>query len=171
MKQRISLQLLPTPEQQQRLLELLHTFNAACAAVAAQAQTAQANSVFALQALSIETLLGHFRLPMPLALRAVLAVSVARERHPSRASLWQAEAAIPLDEQLVAFQGLSHLSLPTLRGRVTLPYFVQRTRRTRSDARLGEAALGYQDGHFYLTLTLDMGLRESTLASTPGHAV
>jgi hypothetical protein len=171
MKQVISLRLLLTPEQQPRLLELLHTFNAARAYIAAQAQTAQASDIFGLQALTLDTLLERFRLPMPLALRAVLAVAVARARHPRRALSFRAEAAIPLDERIVAFEGLSHLSLLTLEGRITMPYFIQRTRRA-SAARLGETSLRYRDGHFWLSVTLETDLPdESALASSPGYAV
>jgi hypothetical protein len=172
MKQVISLRLLLTPEQQPRLLELLHRFNAARAYVAAQARTAQASDVFGLQALTLATLLERFRLPMPLALRAVLAVAVARTRHPRRPLNFRAEAVIPLDERIVTFEGLSHLSLLTLEGRITMPYFVQRTRRASAAARLGETSLHYRDGHFWLAVTLETDLPdESALASSPGYAV
>ncbi len=90
MKQMVSLRLLPTPEQQRALLDLLHTFNAACSYVVAQAQAAQANTVFALQTLTIDTLLERFRLPMPLALRAVLAAAAARAGRSQRAALFLA---------------------------------------------------------------------------------
>jgi putative transposase len=172
MKQVISLRLLLTPEQQQRLLELLHTFNAACAYVAAQARAAPASDAFALQALTLDALLERFRLPMPLALRVVLVVAVARARQPLRALTYRAEAAIPLDEQVVAFEGFSHLSLLTLEGRLTVPYFVQRTRRARGAARAGETSLHYRRGHFWLAVTLETELPAgSTLASGPGFAV
>lgn len=172
MKQVISLRLLLAPEQQQRLLELLHMFNAACTYIAAQAQTAEANDIFTLQALTLNTVLERFRLPMPLALRAVLAVAVARSRRPQRARAFRAEAPIPLDEQIVGFQGLSHLSLLTLSGRITAPYFVKRVRRASAAARLGETSLHYRRGHFWVAVTLETGLPdESTLASGPGFAV
>ena len=171
MKQMISLRLLPTPEQQQRLLELLHTFNAACGYIAAEAQAAQTSDVFALQTLTIETLLGRFRLCLPLALRAVLAVASASARQPQRALTFRPEAAIALDEQIVAFQGLTHLSVLTLAGRMTMPYCVQRARRTGVATRLGQTSLNYRQGHFWLNVTLETALPESTLGGSPGYAV
>jgi putative transposase len=167
----ISLSLLPTPAEQQRLLDLQHTFNAACAFIVTEAQGQATAGVFALQALTIGTLLDRFRLPIPLALRAVIVVAQALARQGEDSLSFPKEAAIPLDEQLVRFEGLTQISLVTLNGRISVPFWVHHARRVRGHARPGQATLHLQEGRWVITLILETSLASRMVASLSGNVV
>jgi hypothetical protein len=169
MKQMVSLRLFPSPDQQQALLDLLHAWNAACAYIASEAQAAEARDVFVLQARTTGTLLEDFQLPMALALRAVLVVAQA---HPAEhQARFSRDAAIPLDEQLVRFEGLTRLSIFTLRGRLRVAFCVQETRRAPDTARLGQVFLHAGAGKLWLTVILSTTRSERTVVSPPASVV
>lgn len=60
------------------------------------------------------------------------------------------------DERIMSFQGLSHVSLLTLSGRVIVPIRYGQYQSARIDRAKGQADLILRDSTFYLYLTIDL---------------
>ncbi len=155
MKQTLHLRLVPTPAQQQALLETMHAFNAACTYLAEQAFAAQTANIFELQARAGGALREQFKLPLRLAFRAIFTICERYERNQRVKPAFPAEASMLIDEQIVSFQGITQVSLLTISGRLQMPFLVERARRAAGRAVRGQTALRYQAGQFFLAVTLE----------------
>ena len=155
MKQIVHCTLATTPEQHQALLDLFHTFNAACTYIAEQVIATRNVSIFAIQEVTAGTLIQQFHLPLALALRALFSTYAAYKRHPRGKLAFPPERALPVDGRIVAFQGLERVSILTLAGWMSLPFLIERTRRVNQKSAPGQASLSYHNGRFSLTITLD----------------
>ena len=156
MKQTMLLQLVPTPEQAAALLDALHAVNAACTYAAAVAFTTTTANTFELQKLVYATLRMDYGLPAQLAIRASSKTVDAYKRDRSIQPTFRPEGAIAYDERVMAFKGLTTVSLLTVQGRVLVPFRVGRYQRARRDAIEGQADLLYRTGRWYLAVTLDV---------------
>ncbi len=155
MRQIVHCTLVTTSEQDQVLLDLFHTFNAACTYIAEQASATHNVSIFAIQEVTAGPLIQQFHLPLALALRAIFATYTAYKLRPRGKLTFPPERSLLVDERIVAFQGLGRVSILTLAGWITLPFLIERTRRVSQKSAPGQARLNYHHGRFSLTVTLD----------------
>ena len=156
MKQTMLLKMVPTPEQAAALLETLHAVNAACNYAAEIAFKTQMGNKFELQKLVYGTLRVDYHLPAQLAIRAISKAVDGYKRDKRVQPTFKPEGAIAYDERVMAFKGLTTVSLLTLQGRVLVPFRFGRYQAARMDAIQGQADLIYRKGRWYLVVTLDV---------------
>ncbi len=149
------LKLVPTEDQQQALLETMHAFNAAANFVAEYAFSEKSANKFDLQKWTYGELRTTYKLPAQLAIRAISKASEAYKRDKSIKPTFRPEGAIVYDPRVMAFKGLSTVSLTTLSGRVLVPFLVGGYQQSRMDRIKGQADLLYRNGTFYLAVTLE----------------
>ncbi len=156
MKQTMLLKLAPTTQQHQALLDTMHAFNAAANYVAEIAFSEKSANKFELQKLVYGELRSTYKLPAQLAIRAISKASEAYKRDKSIQPTFRPEGAIVYDPRIMAFKGLSTVSLITLSGRVLVPFLVGGYQQARMDRIKGQADLLYRNGAFFLAVTLDV---------------
>jgi IS605 OrfB family transposase len=156
MKQTMLLKLAPTTEQQQALLETMHTFNDAANHVASVAFAEKTADKFGLQKLVYGELRTTYTLPAQLAIRCISKASEAYKRDKSIQPHFRPEGAVVYDPRVMAFKGIDTVSLLTLSGRVLVPFRFGAYQQSRMDAIKGQADLIYRKGVFYLAVTLDV---------------
>ena len=162
------LKLAPTPEQDSALLETMHAFNEAANYVASVAWASKTASKFALQKVVYGELRTTHQLPAQLAIRAISKASEAYKRDKSIQPHFRPEGAVVYDPRVMAFKGLTQVSLLTLAGRVLVPFLFGAYQAARMDAIKGQADLLYRQGVFYLAVTLEVpeptpGVADGTL--------
>jgi putative transposase len=155
MKQTMLLKLAPTEDQRQALLDTIHAFNAAATYVAEIAFGEKTANKFELQKLVYGELRATYTLPAQLAIRAISKASEAYKRDKSIQPTFRPEGAVVYDPRIMAFKGLSTVSLITLAGRVLVPFIVGGYQQARLDRIQGQADLLYRNGVFFLAVTLD----------------
>jgi predicted transposase len=148
MKQTMLLKLVPTPEQAAALLDTLHAVNAACNYAGEVAFKTKTGNKFALQKLVYGTLRMDYGLPAQLAIRAISKPVDAYKRDKRIQPTFKPEGAIAYDERVMAFKGLTTVSLLTLHGRVLVSFRVGAYQRARMDAIQGQADLIYRKGRW-----------------------
>ncbi len=156
MKQTMLLKLAPSPEQHTALLETMHAFNEACNDIAQTAFDEKRANKFELQKIVYGDIRTRFKLSSQMTIRAISKVVDSYKRDKSIKPSFRSEGAIPYDERLMAFKGLSEVSLLTLQGRVLVPFRMGGYQESRLDAIKGQADLIYKKGVFYLAVTLDV---------------
>jgi len=156
MKQTMLLKLAPTEDQHHALLETMRAFNAAVNYVADIAFVDKTANKFELQKVVYGELRTTYKLPAQLAIRAISKASEAYKRDKSIKPSFRAEGSIVYDPRVMAFKGLSTVSLITLSGRVLVPFIVGGYQQARMDRIKGQADLLYRRGTFYLAVTLEV---------------
>src|SRR5215469_5954279 len=159
MKQTMLLKLVPSPEQAAALLATLHAVNAACNYAGEVAFKTTTGNTFELQKMVYGSLRADYGLPAQLAIRAISKTVDAYKRDKSIQPTFRPEGAIAYDERVMAFKGLTTVSLLTLQGRALVPFRIGSYQQARMDAMQGQADLIYRTGHggrWYLAVTLDV---------------
>src|SRR5215469_10306173 len=156
MKQTLLVKLVPTPEQAAAMLDTLHAVNAACTYAGEVACQTKTGNKFALQQLVYGPLRVNHGLPAQLAIGAISKTVDAYKRDTRLQPTFKWEGAIAYDERVMAFKGLTTVSLLTLHGRVLVPFRIGAYQRARMDAIQGQANLLYRKGRWYLAVTLDV---------------
>src|SRR2546428_14102660 len=133
MKQTMLLKLAPTTEQHQALLDTMHVFNAAATHVAGVAFAEQTANKFELQKLVYGEVRSTYKLPAQLAIRAISKASEAYKRDKSIQPKFRPDGAIVYDPRVMAFKGLSTVSLTTLSGRILVPFLIGGYQQARMD--------------------------------------
>src|SRR2546428_226782 len=118
MKQTMLLKLAPSPGQSNGLLETVHAFNDACNAIADVAIASQLANKFELQKLVYADIRKLYGLSSQLTIRAISKVVDSYKRDKSIKPAFRREGAVTYDERVMAFKGLTEVSLLTLQGRV-----------------------------------------------------
>jgi len=156
MKQVIVVKLEPSAEQSASLIETMQAFNSGCGYVAAVAfEKRQANKI-ALQPFVYGTLRADFGLSSQMAIRCIAKTVEAYKRDKNIQPTFDPMGAIVLDDRLMSFKGLSHVSLLTLQGRILVPMRYGAYQAARIDRAKGQADLVFRGGRFYLHLTIDL---------------
>jgi putative transposase len=156
MKQVIVVKLEPTAEQAASLIETMQAFNRGCDHVATVAfEKRQANKI-ALQPFVYGTLRADFGLSSQMAIRCIAKTVEAYKRDKNIQPTFEPMGAIVLDDRLMSFKGLSHVSLLTLQGRILVPMRYGAYQAARIDRAKGQADLVFRGGVFYLHLTIDI---------------
>jgi putative transposase len=156
MKQTMLLKLVPSPEQHKALLETMHAFNDACNAIAEVAYAEQLANKFKLQKLVYADIRKNFALSSQMAIRVISKTTEVYKRDKSIKPTFRREGAITYDERLMAFKGLSEVSLLTTPGRILVPFRIGGYQQSRLDQIKGQADLLYRNGIFFLAVTLDV---------------
>src|SRR5437773_4794157 len=156
MKQTMLLKLAPSPEQSNALLETVHAFNDACNAIAEVAFAEQLANKFELQKLVYADSRKRYGLSSQLTIRAISKVVDSYKRDKSIKPAFRREGAVTYDERVMAFKGLTEVSLLTLQGRVLVPFRIGGYQQARLDSIKGQADLLYRNGIWYLAVTLDV---------------
>lgn len=156
MKQTIVVKLETTTEQSLLLRETVQAFNRGCDYVAAVAfEKRQANKI-AIQPFVYGTLRSEYGLSSQMAIRCIAKAIEAFKRDKNIQPAFDPHGAIVLDDRLMSFKGLSHVSLLTLRGRILVPMRFGAYQAARLDRAKGQADLLLKSGVFYLFLTIDL---------------
>lgn len=156
MKQTIAVKLEPTAEQAAALRETMQAFNRGCDHVAAVAfEKRQANKI-AIQPFVYGSLRADYGLSSQMAIRCIAKAIEAYKRDKNIQPTFDSLGAIVLDDRLVSFKGLSHVSLLTLGGRILVPMRFGAYQAARIDRAKGQADLVLRGGAFYLHLTIDL---------------
>ncbi len=156
MKQTMLLKLAPSPEQSNALLETVHAFNDACNAIANVAFAEQLANKFELQKLVYADIRKRYGLSSQLTIRAISKVVDSYKRDKSIQPTFKREGAVTYDERVMAFKGLTEVSLLTLQGRVLIPFRMGGYQQSRLDAIKGQADLLSRKGTWYLAVSLDV---------------
>lgn len=156
MKQVITVKLETTAEQSASLIETMQAFNLGCDHVAAIAfQKRQANKI-AIQPFVYGSLRADYGLSAQMAIRCIAKAIEAYKRDKDIQPSFDPLGAIVLDDRLMSFKGLSHVSLLTLQGRILVPMRFGAYQAARIDRAKGQADLILRSGVFYLALTIDL---------------
>src|SRR6266516_2205507 len=150
------LKLAPSPEESNALLETVHAFNDACNAIANVAFAEQLANKFELQKLVYADIRKRYGLSSQLTIRAISKVVDSYKRDKSIQPTFKREGAVTYDERVMAFKGLTEVSLLTLQGRVLVPFRIGGYQQARLDSIKGQADLLYRQGVFYLAVTLEV---------------
>src|SRR3989449_3344719 len=156
MKQTMLLKLAPSPEQSNALLETVHAFNEACKTIADVAFAEQLANKFELQKLVYADIRKQYGLSSQLTIRAISKVVDSYKRDKSIKPAFRREGAVTYDERVMAFKGLTEVSLLTLQGRILIPFRIGGYQQARLDSMKGQADLLYRNGAWYLVVTLDV---------------
>ena len=141
MKQTIAVKLEPTAEQAASLIETIQAFNRGCNYVASVAfEKRQANKI-ALQPFVYGPLRADFGLSSQMAIRCIAKTVEAYKRDKNIQPSFDPLGAIVLDDRLMSFKGLSHVSLLTLGGRILVPMRFGEYQAARIDRAKGQADL------------------------------
>ena len=155
MKTTLQVKLLPTPEQHTALLDIMHTFNAACTWIAAYAYQERCASKFPLQKALYQEIRQRFGLSAQLAIRAIAKVVEAYKRDKSKPIAFRPDGAVVYDERILSFKGLECASLTVRNGRVVVPMQMGGYQRVQFARPKGQADLVLVQGLFYLLITID----------------
>ena len=156
MKQVITVKLDTTTEQSALLRQTMQAFNKGCDHVAAVAfQKRQANKI-AIQPFVYGSLRADYGLSSQMAIRCIAKSIEAYKRDKDTQPSFDPLGAIVLDDRLMSFKGLSHVSLLTLQGRILVPMRFGAYQAARIDRAKGQADLILKGGVFYLHLTIDL---------------
>ena len=130
----LQLKLLPTEDQATALRAVMARFNEACNWLAAQAFAKQCTNKLTLQRLYYHELRTRFALPSQMAVRCLARVAGTYRRDKHICPTFRPDAAMPYDQRIMRFDGLDHVSLLTLQGRVLVSFLLGPYHRQRFDA-------------------------------------
>jgi len=156
MNQTMLLKLAPSPEQSNALFETVPAFNDACNAIAEAAYAEQLANKFELQKLVYADSRKRYGLSSQLTIRAISKVGDSYKRDKSIKPSFRPLGAVTYDERVMAFKGLTEVSLLTLQGRVLIPFRLGGSQQARLESIKGQADLLSRNGIWYLAVTLDV---------------
>ena len=130
----LQLKLLPTDVQGTALRATMARFNEACNWLAEQAFAKQCANKLTLQRLYYHELRMQFDLPSQMVVRCLARVAGTYRRDKSLCPTFRPDAAMPYDQRIMRFDGLDHVSLATLQGRVLVSFLIGPYHRQRFDA-------------------------------------
>jgi len=155
MKLVVIVKLSPSDEQHRALLQTLERFNEAADWIADVAFENRTASKYKLQKLIYHDVRERFGLSAQMTVRCISKVCEVYKRDKSKKPAFRKHGAMIYDERLMSFKGLHRVSLLTLGGRELIPVRLGDYQEARVDHRRGQADLIYQNGTFYLALTVD----------------
>ncbi len=130
----LQLKLLPTDDQSTALRATMARFHEACNWLAARAFAQQCANKLTLQRLYDYELRTMFALPVQMVVRCLARVAGTYRRDKTICPTCRSEAAMPYDQRMMRGDGLDHVSLSTLTGRVLVSFVLGPYRRPRFDA-------------------------------------
>ena len=156
MKQTLVIRLETTAAQRQTLLATLEAFNRACQHVADVAYDNRLANKIALQPLVYNDLRNRYGLSSQMAVRAISKACEAYKPDKRVHVRVPAHDPMILDQRLLSFKGLTHVSLLCLPGRQLIPFRFVAYGPARHDRIAGHADLILQDDIFVLHVCIEM---------------
>jgi putative transposase len=156
MKQTLVIRLEINAVQRQTLLTTLEAFNSACQHVADVAYDNRLANKIALQPLVYNELRNRFGLSSQMAVRAISKACEAYKPDKRVHVRVPPHDPMILDQRLLSFKGLTHVSLLCLRGRQLIPFRFVAYAAARHDRIAGHADLILKDEVFLLHVCIDM---------------
>lgn len=130
----LQLKLLPSDDQSTAMRATMVRFNEACNWLAQQAFAQQCTNKLTLQRLYYHELRSRFALPSQMAVRCLARVAGTYRRDKTICPTFRPDAAMPYDQRIMRFDGLDHVSLLTMQGRVLVSFLIGPYHRQRFDA-------------------------------------
>jgi putative transposase len=155
MKLTLQLQLLPTPEQAQLLLDTMAAFNAAASYAAQVGFEAKVYGQPSIHKRCYYELRQRFGLSAQMAVRAIAKAVEVFKRDKTRCPVFRPDGAITYDDRILGWKGLDRVSLWTLKGREVIPLMYGAYQSERFDRLKGQVDLVFREGKFYLYATID----------------
>lgn len=154
----LQLKLLPTAEQATALSATMTRFNEACNWLAAQAFAKKISNKLTLQRLYYHELRTRFDLPSQMAVRCLARVAGTYRRDKSISPTFRSDAALPYDQRIMRFDGLDHVSLVTLAGRVLVSFLIGTYHQKHFDAHEPRQChlVMREDGQWFLLVVVQV---------------
>jgi IS605 OrfB family transposase len=157
MKLIVQIQLIPDPDGNRKLRDVVERFNAACNWIAGECFARREANVFNVRKFAYHEVRARFGLSSQMAQLAIKAACDAYKRDKSIKPVFCEHAAIPFDQRTMSFKGTTCVSLLTLEGRVIVPFLVGRYGKQRLALPRGQSDLVLRrDGKFFLLVTVEM---------------
>jgi IS605 OrfB family transposase len=157
MRLTVAIQLLPTPEQADRLKRTLEAANAACNYIGQVAWESKTFRQFPIHRLTYQAARETFGLASQLAVRCIGKVADAYKLDRETQRTFQPHGAVPYDDRILSYnlKG-SEVSIWTLDGRQALPFVCGDRQRTLLATQRGETDLALVRGKWYLFVTCEI---------------
>jgi putative transposase len=154
----LQLKLLPTHDQAAALRATMARFHEACTWLAQQAFAQQCANKLTLQRLYYHELRTRFALPSQMAVRCLARVAGTYRRDKTICPTFRPDAAMPYDQRIMRFDGLDHVSLLTLAGRVLVSLVIGSYHRQRFDAHEPRQChlIVREDGQWFLLVVVQV---------------
>ena len=143
--------LLPTKEQAQALKETLERANTACDAISTAAWHSKTFGQYALHKLIYRTIKDSFNLSAQIVVRCIAKVADAYKLDKETKRTFKTYGAIAFDDRILSWKTDKQVvSIWTVAGREKIPYTCGERQKRLLESRIGETALVYRKGKFYL---------------------
>lgn len=154
----IKLKLLTNATQKTALLRTMEAFNGAANVAAKVGFDNHVFSQPSIHRLAYHHLRESTGLTSQLVVRAIGKAVECFKRDKSVLPVFRPRSAVVYDERIMRFKGLTHVSLASLDGRLTIPLIVAGYQKERLQAAIktGQADLVYVQGTFYLLLSIEL---------------
>jgi putative transposase len=154
----LQLKLLPTDDQAAALRAVMARFNDACNWLAEQAFAKQISNKLTLQRLYYHELRTRFDLPSQMAVRCLARVAGTYRRDKTICPTFRPDAAMPYDQRIMRFDGLDHVSLLTLQGRILVSFLIGAYHQQRFDAHEPRQChlVVREDGQWFLLVVVQV---------------
>lgn len=156
MKLTLQLQLLPTDDQKADLLATVEAFNTAASFAARQGADARVFDQVSIHRLCYRAVRERFGLSAQMAVRAIGKAVECFRRDKTRCPVFRPRSAVCYDQRVLAFKGLTEVSLWGLAGRHRMPFVCGFYQKALQGHIHGQADLVYRQGKFYLLCTIDL---------------
>lgn len=154
----IKIKLLPDATQKDALLRTFTAFNLAANLAA---KTGFAGKVFSqpsIHNLCYRDIRETYGLASQLAVRAIGKAVECFKRDKKKCPVFRDRSAIVYDQRIMSFKGLTHVSLASVDGRLTIPMVIAGYQDSKLQAaiKVGQADLVYVKGIFYLLVSVKL---------------
>ena len=157
MKKTLKVKLNPTKEQAESLLETMELFNDACNWISGKSFEAGTPHQMKLHHLVYFEARKRFpALTSQMIVRAIAKVSDSYRTEKKSLHSFKRHSAMEYDRRLLSFKSLSHASLATIHGRITVPLIFGHYAPLDRNKMLGQADLTTSGGKFFLNLVIDV---------------
>ena len=152
----IKIKLMPDSNQKNALLRTFEAFNNAANSAALIGFENKVFSQPSIHKLCYANIRERFGLTAQLAVRAIGKAVECFKRDKKKRPNFKPRSAVVYDERIMRFIGLTHVSLASVDGRLTIPMIIggYQESRLQSAIKSGQADLVYVKGEFYLLLSL-----------------
>jgi len=157
MKKTLKVKLTPTKEQAKSLLETMERFNDACNWISQKSFEAGTPHQVKLHHLVYFEARKQFPvLTSQMVIRAIAKVSDSYRTEKKMLHSFKKHSAMEYDKRLLSFKSLSHASLSTIHGRITVPLVFGHYAPLDRNKMLGQADLTTSGGKFFLNLVIEV---------------
>ena len=157
MKKTLKVKLTPTKEQAKSLLETIESFNDACNWISRKSFEAGTPHQMKLHHMVYFEVRERFpALTSQMIVRAIAKVSGSYRTEKKTLHSFKRHSAMEYDKRLLSFKSLSHASMATVHGRITVSLIFGHYAPLDRNKMLGQADLTTSGGKFFLNLLIDV---------------